>query len=234
MSEAPTAPPGRPSALLSRRSTIMGGLLVGIAAAAGGLKLRERVQTPLSKPLGPGIPKRFGSWAAVEGGGVVKPTEEGEEKSLYDQEVSRVYMAQDLPPVMLLIAYGSTQSDTLQVHRPEFCYPAAGFDLQPANKTFTPVAGGRTIPCSFFTATRGDRVEHILYWTRLGDQFPTSWINQHVSRVRNSARGIVPDGVLVRASVIGSEAPAARRQLQSFLSAMVQSSSPSARRGLIG
>jgi EpsI family protein len=222
------------SMLLSRRSALAGGLLLVTSAAAASLKLREKISVPMRKPLGDGIPHQLGRWTASPGGGVVRPPEEDSEKSLYDQEVSRVYVSGNQSPIMLLIAYGSTQSDTLQVHRPEFCYPAAGFDIQPREEVQVSDGAGRPVASSFFTAVRGDRVEQILYFTRLGDQFPTSWLRQHVSRVKNSMRGIVPDGILVRASMIEPDRALARAALSEFMTELVRRSSPIAKRALIG
>lgn len=220
--------------LTTRRTALIGGMLALTSAAGAGVKLLERQEAPFRGLLGGGIPKRLGPWAAMETTNLVRPEEEPAEETRYDQEVSRIYEAPDQLPVMLLIAFGSTQSDTLQVHRPEFCYPAAGFKIEPRDEASIPLGGGGQVPAAFFTGVRGDRVEHILYWTRLGEQFPTTWVQQHIARAKNSLQGLVPNGVLVRASVIGSDANSAREQLTSFLAALVQRSSPVAQRALIG
>lgn len=219
---------------MERRTALLGGVLLLTSAAGAAIKLRERAEAPLRGSISKGIPTRIGDWAAMETDGLVRPEYDPAKKSIYDQEVSRVYYAAETAPVMLLIAYGSTQSDTLQVHRPEFCYPASGFDIGPSHKVPIELSNGGFIPSAFFTAVRAERTEHILYWTRLGDQFPTSWISQHLARVRNSARGIIPNGVLVRASIIGLEREQARNQLRSFVGQLVQRSSPLAQRALIG
>lgn len=222
------------AAELSRRSAVAGGILLMTSAAATGLKLRQTVVPPVNMPLGNGIPDQLGKWTVAEGGRVVRPADEGAEKGPYDQEVSRIYTAPEQSPVMLLIAYGSTQSDTLQVHRPEFCYPASGFEIRPQEDLIVSTEIGRPVPSAFFTAVRGERIEQILYWTRLGDQFPTSWLRQHVSRVRNSLRGIVPDGILVRASMIEPNRDLARVTLTEFMRELVGRSSPITQRALVG
>jgi len=219
--------------LPSRRTVLMGGALILASAAGAGIKLYQRKDAPLRRPIAEGIPKQFAEWSSVDEQGLVRPEEDAGQKSIYDQEVSRVYQTGDAA-IMLLIAYGSTQSDTLQVHRPEFCYPAAGFEIGPREQVEVPLKSGGGVPAAFFTAVRKERIEQILYWTRLGDQFPTSWINQHLAQVKNSVRGVVPNGVLVRASVITPDAAAARELLASFLEQLVQRSSPMARTALIG
>jgi len=219
---------------ISRRDAVLGGLLLGTAAAAGALEMRERVTKPVSFSIGDGLPGRLGERASLEGRGLVRPAEDSEKKSIYDQEVSRLYLGENLPAVMLMIAYGSTQSDTLQLHRPEFCYPASGFEISETQASPQPVGSDQIIPASFFTGVRGDRTEHVLYWTRLGDQFPDSWVGQHIARMKNSLRGLVPDGVLVRASLISPDSTEAHATLKEFLEQLVLGSSPRVRQVLTG
>jgi EpsI family protein len=218
----------------SRRTALIGGTLILASAAGASVKLYEREEPPINRPIAAGIPKRFGGWMATETDGLVRPEESPTDKSIYDQEVSRIYRSADVPEVMLLIAYGSTQSDTLQVHRPEFCYPAAGFQIGESEPLQVDLGLSQKVPSAFFTAARGERTEQVLYWTRLGGEFPTSWVGQHVARAKNSLRGLVPDGVLVRASLIDADAVAGRQQLSSFLNQLVNASSPLTRRALIG
>ena len=223
---------GDPSAL-SRRSLLLGGLTAATAAAAVGLDLRARTQQPVHAPLAEQFPDRLGTWVALEQEGIVRPPEAGT-KARYDQEVSRVFAAPDEPSVMLLIAYGSTQSDTLQVHRPEFCYPAAGFRISDTRPMAQPVSSAFNVPATFFTAVRGERVEQVLYWVRLGDYFPDSWLQQHLARLKNSARGLVSDGILVRASVIDDDAERSRVLLSRFLQNLTLQSTPVGRLALLG
>ena len=219
---------------VSRRDAVLGGLLLGTAAAAAALDWRETVVKPVSFDIGEGLPERLGDRSALQGQGLVRPAEDAEEKSIYDQEVSRVYAGADVPPIMLMIAYGSTQSETLQLHRPEFCYPASGFEISETIASPQPVGSGQTIPANFFTGVRDERIEHVLYWTRLGRHFPDSWIGQHIARMQNSLRGIVPDGVLVRASLIGDDSAEAHTTLKQFLQQLTAGASPRVQKVLTG
>jgi len=220
---------------LSRRSLLFGGLLALASAGAVAALPRRRVDYLKGGSLDAVVPKAFSPWRYTGGGGFVLPPEEARKQSenRYDQELSRIYVDEQDNPVMLLIAYGSTQSDTLQVHRPEFCYPASGFRMGPAHPVEIPTVA-RPIPAGFFTATRGDRVEHILYWTRLGEYFPVTWLGQHWSRVENSFDGVLPDGILVRMSVIGGNAEEALPLLRRFATDLVAAIPPKNRPVLIG
>jgi len=220
---------------LSRRSLLFGGLLAMASAGAFALEPRRRIDYRRGVPLARMVPERFGPWHHEAGGGFVLPPEEARQQgeNRYDQELSRIYVDEQDNPVMLLIAYGSTQSDTLQVHRPEFCYPASGFQMGPARHIEVATAA-RRVPASFFTGVRGDRVEHILYWTRLGEYFPVTWLGQHWSRVENSFDGVLPDGILVRMSVIGGNADDALPLLQRFATDLVAAIPQKNRPVLIG
>jgi EpsI family protein len=220
---------------LTRRRLLLGGATLLIGGSGIALAARRTVQVPAEVNLISAIPSTIGPWrATADDSQNVNPLERGP-KQQYDQEVSRIYSAGEggLPFVMLVLAYGSTQSDNLQVHRPEFCYPASGFELGPRQPLSAELAG-RSTPMVFFTAVREQRVEHVLYWTRLGQDFPTSWLGQHRVRMVQAIRGVVPDGVLVRASVIGGDAAEARGLLAGFLDMMVRGVQPEARQALLG
>ncbi len=218
---------------VSRRSLVLGGMMLGTAGAALGLELRNREQTPVNKPLAGELPTKVGRWSVVDEGQIVKPPEVPD-KTRYDQELSRSFISPGNPPIMLLIAYGSTQSDTLQVHRPEFCYPASGFKLGDSHPVAQPITPSVSIPASFFTATREERIEQVLYWVRLGEYFPDSWLRQHLARMKNAVRGLTTDGILVRASIIDPDAAMAQRLLVDFLQQLTLGATPVGRRILLG
>src|SRR3546814_1541704 len=70
--------------------------------------------------LAKAIPKSIGPWEQVEAVANVLPRDEDSlSAQLYSQLVSRVYAAPGRDTVMMVIAYGDSQSDTLQLHRPE-------------------------------------------------------------------------------------------------------------------
>ncbi len=218
---------------LSRRSLLLGGLMLGTSATAAGLQLRNHAQDPINRPLGGEIPNRMGPWVANEEGEIVRPAE-APGKARYDQELSRAFISPGNPAVMLLIAYGSTQSDTLQVHRPEFCYPAAGFKIGESRSVVQPITRSVSLPASFFTATRDERVEQVLYWVRLGEYFPDTWLRQHLARMKNAVRGLTTDGILVRASIIDPDAAKAQQLLVDFLQQLTLGATPTGRRVLLG
>lgn len=185
--------------------------LLGGLACAGTLGLAEwlRPRTPVvlmpdGAKLTTLVPAQLGPWGQGREGEIVVPRTEGSLASrLYGDQLARIYYRPDQPnlPMMLSIAYGFRQSDALQLHRPEVCYPAVGFTVD-RPRGFDLDLGGRAVPAVALTATIRDRVEDVIYWTRMGRRFPRSEAEQREMRFANAIEGLVPDGALVRASAV--------------------------------
>ena len=116
----------------------------------------------------------------------------------------------------MLMVYNNRQDGMLQVHRPEVCYPVGGYMLSP---TLPIVVGAPelAIPANFFTATGPDRIEQVLYFTRLGSAYPRSWAEQRIAVIEENIAGRIPDGIMLRVSVLNPRANAALDTLQSFV-----------------
>lgn len=188
--------------MINRRDLIVGGACLAAAAGAEAARPRHRVAL-LQKDaqLEKVIPRAFGIWKVREGEGIITPQSENSlAAQLYNQSVGRMYEDPEGNVIMLLIAYGNTQSDTLQLHRPEVCYPAFGFQIVENNPTEIPLGHGALIPARNLVASVPGREERITYWTRVGEYMPVSNSEQRQMRFRTALAGIIPDGVLVRIS----------------------------------
>lgn len=217
--------------MINRRDLIVGGAC--LAAAAGAETLRPDTHVALlgDRKLEDSIPNAFGAWRKHETEGVIAPQSENSLAArLYNQTVSRVFVGPDETPVMLLIAYGNTQSDTLQLHRPEVCYPAFGFDVRDSRATSFPLGHGATVPGRQLVAMAPGREERISYWTRIGEYLPVDDDEQRRMRFRTALAGIIPDGVLVRVSNMLPDDGAAfafnRRFVADFIAAVPASVRP--------
>jgi EpsI family protein len=222
--------------VIARRDIIFGA--AGLAALGAAEALRPRKRLVLLKGGGTievAIPKRFGPWQAEASTGLVSPEMAGKlAKSLYSETVSRTYFHDATgASVMLLAAYGDTQSDLLQLHRPETCYPAVGFAIASTQASELPLAAGTLLPVRRVVAATEERTENIVYWTRLGERLPQSGGEQREARLANAMQGFVADGILVRASVLGETGPAFAT-LSDFLPQMLKATRKDLRPALIG
>lgn len=219
--------------MIGRRHFMIGAAML----AASGLAM-----TRMPKAQATAIPKqRFddwvpdvvGPWQFATVSGVVLPPPDALSDRLYDNIVARVYEAPGQPSMMLMIAYNNVQDGVLQVHRPEICYPVGGYELTPTREYRLSIRN-RAVPANVFAASGPDRTEQILYWTRMGDDFPRSWIEQRLAVARANVAGRIPDGVLVRLSLLGNDPVAALPLLEHFARVFLDASPPQLRQILIG
>ena len=78
-------------------------------------------------------------------------------------------------------------------------------------------------------ADRGGLNERIIYWVRVGDEFPIGWADQRLTMALSNARGVTPDGVLFRVSTIEEDPERAASALRMFIKAFIATSSSSFR-----
>jgi EpsI family protein len=212
--------------MIPRRDFILGAACLVGAGAAQALRPRKRVELIGSAKLEDITPAVFGPWRQIHVGDVIQPRTEGTlAAELYSQMIGRVYTNSAGDYVMLAIAYGSTQSDLLQLHRPETCYPAFGFDI--SRSLIGKVAvGAAEIPTRSLVAKAPGRVENVTYWTRIGEYLPRTQAEQREDKLRISLAGIIPDGILVRASSLGDDWSRSVALNRQFLSDLVLATDP--------
>lgn len=221
--------------MMRRRDLILAGLGIGAAVSAEALRPRKRLILLRNTTIEATIPERFGGWEAETASDLVGPEQAGRlARSLYSETVARVYQeAATGAGVMVLAAYGDTQSDLLQLHRPESCYPAVGFTLRMARSVDLPLPGGARLPARQVIASTEQRTESIVYWTRMGEVLPQTGSQQRMARLENAIQGYVPDGILVRCSSVG-DPDTAFKIMDRFVAAMLQAVPRDKRPALIG
>jgi EpsI family protein len=217
---------------IDRRKVLLGLLFGSAAAVATWRQPRERLDYLGRQKLDDLVPKTIGPWKFVAASGLVVPPEDQLSRTLYSQLLTRVYSNGDDPPVMLLIAQSAGQTGILQVHRPETCYPASGYQISPVTQHKVALEPG-TLTTNALSATNEGTTESIIYWTRVGDRIPTTWKQQKLDVAEENLRGIVPDAVLVRISTVNSDEAAAHKTLDSFARSLIVSVPPARRSVLI-
>lgn len=206
---------------VSRRDFVIGSAFAGTALLCAGVS-PGRSRLVSRRTLDGLVPDRVGPWTASNYEPVVIPRGEELEGAIYDSVITRYYLSNSALPVMLLIAYGSAQTGETLLHRPEVCYVAAGFRIRSWPNVMLRTSEAR-IPARLLTATAPGRTDQILYWTRVGREFPTTSVEQRWSTLRQTLTGSIPDGVLVRISVDDEDREAALQTMRAFTSDLLSS-----------
>jgi EpsI family protein len=222
---------------LARRNFLLSGLMLGSAATALALKPKAISIDPANRvDYEAVIPKAFGTWSLLPAnvGGVINPQAQEALDRLYSQIVSRVYRDSETGrTVMLSVAYGEEQNKQSQVHLPEVCYPAQGFQMRHSRNDQL-VAQGTEIPIKRLEASLGNRNEPITYWIRIGDQLVRGGLEQKLTTIREGFAGRVADGILFRVSSIDQDAQQAYKLQDRFIEQLLLATDPSMRHMLIG
>ena len=181
------------------------------------------------------IPRQFGDWKidATIAPLIANPEHEAIIQTIYDQTLTRTYVNTKGDRIMLSIAYGGDQSDRMQVHKPEACYPAQGFQiLKKANDVFK--TGGGEIPVRRLVATMGPRIEPITYWSTIGDTVAVNDIKWKLQQLKFGLTGKIPDGLLFRVSSIRADEQAAYAMQDAFTRDLLRALSPEGRKRIVG
>jgi EpsI family protein len=217
----------------SRREAWIGLGLLGVAALAFAVEPRRRPHDYHEEDLAGLIPAQIGPWTAQTSNADIVPEADGVPAGV-QQTVSRSYLAPGKPVVMLVATYHGPQSLDIKAHRPEVCYEAAGFQVAEMRPVGVDVGGAQPVPGTLFTGSRVGRVEHVLYWTRIADNFPVSMNGERMATLKQAFKGAISDGLLVRMSVVDQDREASKATMLEFARALVASSGPKAREMMFG
>lgn len=182
------------------------------------------------------IPKTFGDWKIDETivPLIANPEQEALIKKIYSQTLTRTYVNSQDDHIMLSIAYGGDQSDSMAVHKPEVCYPAQGFQiLKNTSGMFS--TGNGDIPVKRLVAIQGQRIEPITYWTTVGDTVAiSSDLKWKLEQIKYGLTGKIPDGLLFRISSIQADEHAAYKVQDKFSRDLLDALTPKAKERIIG
>ena len=182
------------------------------------------------------LPTAFGDWKPAEGLNVVAPAPpDSLEREVYNQEASRGFVDPEGHIVMLMVAYGESQSDRLQLHHPEVCYTAQGFRVSGTSSTRLPYSASEPpLKVTRLVAAREERIEPISYWMRIGyDNSNSNWARQAL-KLGYGLRGWIPDGALFRVSTIGIPPEESFKVQDKFIRDLLNSVDPGTREFMVG
>ena len=204
-------------------SVVLAVAMVSASALTGALTPTVKLAEQQGKfQLETMIPTTFGEWQVDASIVPLQADPEQQEllEKIYDQTLSRTYVDRDGTRVMLSIAYGGDQSRALQIHLPEVCYVAQGFDMLDSRHD-TLDTGHGIVPVKRLVAKQNARNEPITYWITVGDKAIKSGIEQKMQRFAYGLSGKIPDGMLVRVSTIGPSAATAYQVQDRFIKDML-------------
>lgn len=216
-------------------------LFIGLAmlAAAGlALALTPRLKLADQGPkihLETMIPMQFGEWTLEEtiASLIISPETQALVDKIYNQTLMRNYTNNKGERIMLSISYGGNQSASMQVHLPEGCYSAQGFQIGGVSKGFIEVSGTK-LPVMKLVATQGQRIEPITYWAMMGDSAVRGGFERGLARLKYGLTGKIPSGILVRVSTISANESQAYRIEEQFVRDMLAAVSVEYRKALTG
>lgn len=200
-------------------------MVLMLASAALAYAMRPTARLADERPaidLATMVPSEFGTWTeqrnvAVQ---IIDPEQQATIDEIYTQTLTRNYISADGYRIMLSIAYGNDQSDNLQLHKPEVCYPAQGFKLEKIERVPLQLHG-RSIASTRMQTHLGNRYEPVTYWTVVGDHITTTGIDKKLTELRYGVNGRVPDGMLVRVSSIDRDSTKAHQMQARFAADLV-------------
>jgi EpsI family protein len=217
-------------------SLVLGVSMALTSALTGALTPKTRVAKPSDQfSLEAMVPKNFAGWTVDEAIVPLKPNPEQQTmlEKIYDQTLSRTYVNGNGERVMLSIAYGGDQSKSLQLHLPEVCYVAQGFQMLKESSDTLPTRFGQ-LPVKRLVARQDQRNEPITYWVTIGDKAVMSGIEQKLQRLAYGLSGKIPDGMLVRVSTIQASDDEAYRVQDRFVAQLLDVMSERDRARLLG
>lgn len=181
------------------------------------------------------VPAQFGHWTQQNlSTGIINPQQQQMLDSLYAEQVSRTYVSDSGYRIMLSIAYGKDQSDSFQVHLPEICYPAQGFQVLSGERVQLQTAYGSIPAKQLKTSYQGQRVEPVTYWTTIGNHAVQSGTDKKLKEMRYALDGQIADGLLFRVSSVDADLPRALAAQQAFITDLLASLTPEDRLRLAG
>lgn len=181
------------------------------------------------------IPQQFGDWKVDETivPLQVSPDVQAALDKVYNQTLSRTYVNSRDERIMLSIAYGTDQSDNVQVHLPEGCYRGQGFAVSSKTESVMQTLFGQ-IPVAKLVATKEARNEPITYWVVVGGQVARDNWEMKKAKLKFALKGEVADGLLVRVSSITPDAQRGYELQREFSEAMLNALTPAQRARMIG
>ena len=143
-------------------------------------------------------------------------------EKLYKQTLSRIYINAAEERIMLSIAYGDNQSDILEMHFPEACYPSQGYEVTDGKNAVIKTGFGSLRVRNLMTIL-GDRTEPLTYWVMVGNRNVINRNEAKLARLSYGLHGQIADGLIFRVSTITTDAEAGYAKQRNFVNDLLNS-----------
>lgn len=214
-------------------------LVLMLVSASLAVALRPTISLASLRPpldLGALIPTAFDDWRQLgdTSAQIINPQLLRKLDMAYSQTLSRTYINSHGYRIMLSLAYGKTQRGDLQLHHPELCYPAQGFEIL-SNQTGQLNTPFGALPVRRLSTQQSRaRQEPVTYWATIGEKVVLGSVQRKVAEMQYGLRGQVADGLLFRVSSIDPNTNAAFDQQTAFISVLLEALSLSGRHRVSG
>lgn len=231
------APPRSPRSLLWQAGAAAL-LMISFALLAWFMTPTKRLTDLRGKPdFETLLPKQFGDWREekLSFATIINPQQEEMLKRIYTQTVNRNFVNSKGQRVMVSLAYGEDQRDGMQLHYPEVCYPAQGFQMKSQQRGLLEVSPGHQIQVKRLATQLGtSRRESVTYWTLLGDETFSGGTAKKLAEMHYGLSGYIADGLLFRVSSIEADPKEGYALHEAFTREMMAAVAPATRTRLIG
>lgn len=181
------------------------------------------------------IPKEFGGWKedVEEVSQLVNPEQKEMLDKIYTNVLSRNYKNSSGDRIMLSIAYGADQSDSVKLHYPDICYPAQGFMIESKKIIELQTKYGKLRVKRLMTSL-GPRYEPLTYWAKVGDHIVLSGTEAKITQIKYAMNGDIPDGLIFRVSNLDSNPDKGYLIQSKFIDDLLSALPPKDRQELTG
>ena len=213
-------------------------LMLFSAGLAVGLTPNKHTASPTQVlDLSTLVPNSIGEWeeVTVQSTLIVNPQQKLMLDKLYSNTLSRTYVNKQGYQIMLSIAHGKGQKDGLEIHKPDICYPAQGFEITKRQQTLLQLKKtDEPLHAIQLLTQNKSRTEPLIYWTLIGSNVFTSRIEKKYIEIKKAFNDEIPDGMLVRISSIDKDEGNALAMQTAFAKSWFESGDMAANRYFFG
>jgi EpsI family protein len=140
-----------------------------------------------------------------------------------DSSLLRIYTRGQEPPVIVYAGFYSDLAKILEVHTPELCYPAQGWRIAPAGRSYAGSFRGQPIRAKTILADKAGQQRLVTWWYNAGSKPFESRIRYVYGMLAMSAITGRTDGSLVRieSPIDSSGQAAAEKRIEQFRQAFL-------------